>query len=174
MGPKKEKEKEEKNSVRLFMTRKMSSPAVVPVVSAGRRRSSDGPKESVRGRRTEEEEERAATEGCCRLLVNVCPASPLMLGAGGHLLRSAGPAGVSRRRIAVETRRRSQMEGRCDNEKHKGDVKRRKGALPYVSRLKTAGGNSGPGGGGGFQRDFKAKPLFHINFPTLETVPFDK
>lgn len=55
-------------------------------------------------------------------------------------------------------------------------VKRRKGALPYVSRLKTAGGNSGPGGSGrgGIQRDFKAKPLFHINFPTLETVPFDK
>lgn len=42
---------------RYAWTRKMSSPAVVPVVSAGWRRSSDGPKESVRGRRTEEEEE---------------------------------------------------------------------------------------------------------------------
>lgn len=64
---------------------------------------------------------RAATEGFCPLLVNVPLASPLMLGAGGHLLRSARPAGVSRRRLAVQTRQGSQMEGRCDNEKHKGD-----------------------------------------------------
>lgn len=40
-------------------------------------------------------------------------------------------------------------------------VKRRKGSLPFVSRLKIAGGN------------FKAKALFHISFLALENDPFD-
>lgn len=52
-------------------------------------------------------------------------------------------------------------------------VKKKKWELPYVSRLKTAGGNS-DWGGGRQELGFKAKPLFNISFLMLKTVAFDK